>query len=324
MERLLVHHRAPAGVDEHRGGPHQAHLPRAEHVAGGRVERHVQRHDVGGTQQLGEQHEADSEGVLRVLGQTGDVVVDDVHVERGGPPRDLLADGAEADDAEGLALQLVGTVRREIPHAPLAGHHVAVVPGELAVDREHQHQGVLGHRHRVGAAVVGHRHPRPLRRRHVEPVVAGTDQLHQLEARGRLEELAVELGAREPHVVADLGQRGGELRRARVGHDHLEAGRHEAARDVEHRGGESGGHEDLGGHRHLLGLRGGRRRHARQYKPSAGLARAGLVPPWEWPCPASPTGFSAVSSPVRQRPGFRCAPGWSIPCSPAAPPTEVP
>ena len=105
-------------------------LAGAEHVPGDRVERHVERDDVGGAQQLRQQHEADAEGVLRVLGQARDVVVDDLHVEGGGPARDLLADGAQAHDAEGLALELVGPVRGEVPYPPLAGDHVAVVPGQ--------------------------------------------------------------------------------------------------------------------------------------------------------------------------------------------------
>src|SRR5438034_8030599 len=49
---------------------------------------------------LGEEDEPDPEGVLLVLGEPRDVVVLDVHVERRRSPGHLLADVAEADDAE--------------------------------------------------------------------------------------------------------------------------------------------------------------------------------------------------------------------------------
>jgi hypothetical protein len=55
-----------------------------------------------------------------------------------------------------------------------------VVPRELLVDGQDQHQGVLGDRDRVRAAVVGDRHLGQTRGRDVEPVVTGADQLDQL------------------------------------------------------------------------------------------------------------------------------------------------
>jgi hypothetical protein len=100
------------------------------------------------------------------------------------PARDLLADVAEPHDADGLALQLVETRLGEVADPPLAVHAVPVLPGQLLEGGQDQHDRVLGHRHRVGAAVVGDRHPGLARSLQVERVVAGADELDELEFGG--------------------------------------------------------------------------------------------------------------------------------------------
>ena len=64
LQRGLVHHRAPARIDEYRARLHQRELARADQVPGPIVERHVQAHHVRAAQQLVQQHEAHAEGVL--------------------------------------------------------------------------------------------------------------------------------------------------------------------------------------------------------------------------------------------------------------------
>ena len=51
-QRHLVHHAAPAGVDEDGVGPQAGQLGRADQVVGVPVERGVHRDDVGALEQL--------------------------------------------------------------------------------------------------------------------------------------------------------------------------------------------------------------------------------------------------------------------------------
>src|SRR5688572_13200493 len=103
VQRVLVDDRPAAGVDDHRVRLHERQLFLADHAACRIVERHVQADDVGAAQQLVLEHEPDAERVFLVFGEAQGVVVDDLRVERGDPARDLLADVAEPDDADGLA-----------------------------------------------------------------------------------------------------------------------------------------------------------------------------------------------------------------------------
>ena len=69
------------------------------------------------------------------------VIGDDVHPETDSPPRDLLADPTEAEDAERLPLELDATPGRALPAALLeCGVRLRDVPGE----RHHQAHGLLG------------------------------------------------------------------------------------------------------------------------------------------------------------------------------------
>jgi hypothetical protein len=80
------------------------------------------------------------------------VVIADLHVERGGALGDLLADGAQAQDAELLARH-VGRLRNGLaPHA-FAAQPVELA--ELAHDADEQAEGVVGHAVVVGAGAVG-------------------------------------------------------------------------------------------------------------------------------------------------------------------------
>ena len=84
--------------------------------------------------------------------------------------------------------------RRNRPPA-LAVDDVIVVADDLFVHGEDKHHGVLGNGHRIGAAVIGHRHARLPGGIHVETVVTGADELHELQIRRHVVE-------RLPHVLA--------------------------------------------------------------------------------------------------------------------------
>jgi hypothetical protein len=115
-----------------------------------------------------------------------------------------------------------------------------VVADDLFVYGEDEHQGVLGDGHRVRAAVVGDRHARLAGGFDVEAVVAGADELHELQIRRRVVERLPHVLARKAHEV--LGVLNG-LRETRVvlGDDlKLEIGRRHGAGDVHDRGRERG------------------------------------------------------------------------------------
>ena len=54
----------------------------------------------------------------------------DAHAKGIGQPRDLLADGAEPDDAEGLVAQLVELCPRQVVAAPAAGGDALMLPDQ--------------------------------------------------------------------------------------------------------------------------------------------------------------------------------------------------
>jgi hypothetical protein len=123
-----------------------------------------------------------------------------------------------------------------------------VLPGQLLHGGQDQHDRVLGHRHRVGAAVVGDWHLGLLGGLEVERVVAGADELDQLDVLAGRVEVVAERVAAEAHEVLGVLGRFQELRCHRIDRDQLEAGRRHLDGDVEHRLGEPRREQDLGGH----------------------------------------------------------------------------
>ena len=240
VERLLVHHGAAARVDEECARLHQRELLAAQHAACAIGQGHVQAHDVRRAEELGEEREPDAERVLLILTEPHDVVVADLHVERLGPARHLLADVAEADDAEGLAVELVEARRREVPHPPLPGDDVVVVPDEPLRDREHEHHRVLGNRDRVGPAVVADGHLRLPGGLDVHPVVPGAHELDQLEAGRGPVEVVAEVRPGEPHQVLRVLHGVEELGQRLVHGLELVARRQERAGRLDERRGELG------------------------------------------------------------------------------------
>src|SRR5215469_9666257 len=72
-------------------------------------------------------------------------------------PRHLLADGAETDDAESLAVDFVHARCRAVA-APTSTRNIGMLRDHAPRYHEHQHHGMLCYRDGVSAAVVGNRH----------------------------------------------------------------------------------------------------------------------------------------------------------------------
>jgi hypothetical protein len=169
------------------------------------VQRHVQREDIGAAQDLGQQAEAYAERILLGLREPRDIVVVHHHAEGERQPRHLLADRAEAHDAQHLVAHLVHRGRRVA--LPAAGRDVAVLGDQAARDREHQHECVLGDSHRIGAAVVAQRHLALAHGLKVGAVVAGAQHLDELEPGRVLEKPRRHVLLHEADEIVGAGQR---------------------------------------------------------------------------------------------------------------------
>ena len=105
-----------------------------DQVAGLGRQRAVQRHEVRALEQLLERYAARARAV------------EDLHPEALRPPRDRLADAAEADDAERRAGHLGAEVAVGLERHPLALAHVALALGQPAGERQQQREGEVGGR----------------------------------------------------------------------------------------------------------------------------------------------------------------------------------
>ena len=113
---------------------------RIDDVAGLVGERRVQRDEIGAAQQIVELHllHADLHGPLR---RQERIEGDHLHLQPDGAVGDDRADVAAADDAERLGEQLDA---QELGLLPLAGLGGAIGFRDLARQRHHQRDGVLG------------------------------------------------------------------------------------------------------------------------------------------------------------------------------------
>ena len=125
----------------------------------------------------------------------GDELVegDDVHLEALGAPRDELADPAEADHAERLAVELGALEPRPLP-GPADQRRLRL--GDVAAERQHQRQGVLGGGDRVRFGRVGDDDPAPGRGGDVDVVDPGAGAADDLEIVGAADQVLVQLRRR--------------------------------------------------------------------------------------------------------------------------------
>ena len=148
---LLVVETAASDVDQPHARLHHRDLGIVDHVHGLFGARGVDGDEVGLTQQLFERGPLlDVQVGEPGVGDVG-VVRDDLHGEAVGPLRHQPADAAQADDAQGLAVELAAL---ELGAAPLAALDEAVGPGDVAAAGQDETHGVLGGRHHVALGRV--------------------------------------------------------------------------------------------------------------------------------------------------------------------------
>ena len=235
LERVVVDDLAARRVDEEGTGLHPGEHVGAHQLARAVVERQMHAQHVA---DLGDFLRAVAdlgEGLHRIAGRRpqahqqrhvdrqarpvdldADLAPDgDVHAKRLGATRHLLADVAEAEQAERAAVQAARL--RVLLLVPVAGAQIRDVVGDAAVEREDEAEGELGHGHRVLAGAVGHVDAARGGRRHVDVVVAGAGAHDEREPPG-VEHRLGHLGrAHDEHVRLGGPERLDERRVLQVG-----------------------------------------------------------------------------------------------------------
>ncbi len=164
-------------------------------------------HEVGLGQQGVEVDEADT----HLRGPAGlhvGVVRDDLHPEGAEPLGDEYADAAEADDADGLLVELDAGVLRPLPLAVLQR---GVGRADVAGRGEHQRDGELGGGDDVGGRRVDDHDPALGGRLHVDVVEAHTGAGDDLQPLRGGQRLRVDLGGGAHQDRVDVGDGGQQL-----------------------------------------------------------------------------------------------------------------
>ncbi len=196
QQRRLVHQPAARGVDQQRVRLHQGQLGRANQATGVVVQRQMQAQHIG----LGQRRF--KPGIARAhLRRALALHAHQPHAQRRRLGGQRLANRPAAAHRQRARRQVFhrrGVQAKLRRLLPAAFQHGAPVGKQIARQRQHQHQGVLGHR--IGAVVahIAHRHAMRARRVQINLVHPGGRHRHQLE----LGQLGKMLGAQR-HFIAD-------------------------------------------------------------------------------------------------------------------------
>ena len=193
----LVHVGAAGGVDDHHAILHLGDVLGGDQSAAVHSGS-VDRDEVGLGQQLIHLHIGDAQ-LLGDHGHLIDIKGDDLHADGLGHHAQVLADAAEAHDAQGLALQLDALAIGLL--LPLALAHGVTGDGQIPGAGKHMTHGQLGHGLGGSAGGILHVDAVGLGIVHVDVVhthAAADDQL-QLAALGRINVLLADLGLGADH-----------------------------------------------------------------------------------------------------------------------------
>ena len=218
-EVLLDDEPAARAVDDAHAALHLRDRRGVDDVAGRVGQRRVQRDEIGAAQQLVERDALDAEfdGAFR---RQERVVGDDAHLQPLRAVGDDRADIAAADDAERLAGQLDP---HEARFLPLAGLRRAIGGRDLAGQREHHRDRVLGGGDRVAVGRVHDDDAALGRRRHVDIVDADAGAPDDFQRVRGGEQLGRDLGRRahrQPVITGDAAAQFGRIEPGRdIGFD---------------------------------------------------------------------------------------------------------
>jgi len=169
-ERLFVHHRAAADVNQECTALHLAQLARVDEMVRLLVVERVQRNEVTLAQQGIHVHIL-RPNLLRIRLRL-QVAVENPHVEAARALRQCETDAAEPDDAQRLVVDVGAHQQRRRPPFVFAAAHVAVGLDDAPRDRHQQHPGQVGGRVVEYAGGVGDRNAALGRGRDIDVVVA--------------------------------------------------------------------------------------------------------------------------------------------------------
>ena len=148
----FVHQFAAGAVEQARTGLHLRQGRGVDQPRRLMCERQVQREVVGAGKDLVGRDEFDAELLGARRGEIG-IAADDLHAEDLGATRNLGANAADSEDAEGFAGQL-GTLQALL--LPLAGARGVVGLRNVAGHGEHESEGEFGNGRGAGAGSVHH------------------------------------------------------------------------------------------------------------------------------------------------------------------------
>ncbi|GGU50145.1 hypothetical protein GCM10010211_13030 [Streptomyces albospinus] len=142
-DRVVVQQHAPGAVDEHRAARHRGELVAADHAGGLRGDPGVQRDDAGAGEEVVEGDLLGDAG--QCFGAHVGVVDEDAGAHGVQDLGDAAADGAEADQADGGAVDLdAAVVVVVVVAAPDAAAQVGVGVADAAGGGQQQGEGVFG------------------------------------------------------------------------------------------------------------------------------------------------------------------------------------
>ena len=205
----LVHVGAAGGVDDHHAILHLGDVLGGDQSAAVHSGS-VDRDEVGLGQQLIHLHIGDAQ-LLGDHGHLIDIKGDDLHADGLGHHAQVLADAAEAHDAQGLALQLDALAIGLL--LPLALAHGVTGDGQIPGAGKHMTHGQLSHGLGGSAGGVLHGDAVLLGILHVDVVHthAAADDHLQLAALGSVNVLLADLGLGADHGHVEIPQSSAQL-----------------------------------------------------------------------------------------------------------------
>src|SRR5215203_1737063 len=202
QERVEVDELAAGAVDEAGAVLHRADRVRVDHPDRLRRLRRMEGDQLRPAQQLLDRLSALDTEVAEALGGDELVEGDNLHLEALGAFGDELADAAEADHPQGLAVEL-GAL--ELGAVPAAGDKRFVRLGDVAEEGEGEGERVLGGGDGVRFRRIGDDDPAPGRGGDVDVVDAGSGAADHLQVLGQLDQLRRHLRRRADQDRVVLG-----------------------------------------------------------------------------------------------------------------------
>jgi hypothetical protein len=201
LERLQVHELAASAVHDSHAVLHLGDRLGVDPVDGVGGLRQVDGHDVGPGVEVVAGFGAVGSEIAKALRGHELVERHHLHLEGAGPVRDELADPAEADHSERLAVELVAG---EPGPGPLSADERCLGLRNVAAQGQDQRERVLGRGDRVGLGRVDDHDPPLGRGPHVHVVHTSAGAPDHLEARRAADQVRGELGGGPDHDPVEL------------------------------------------------------------------------------------------------------------------------